>query len=159
MNPVPPPSPPLDDAAVRFGRPLGGWRLKLYTIIFEADTRAGRLFDLALVWLILASVVVVVVDSFEAMHARWGTMLAALEWFFTLTFTLEYVARLACVRRPSRYARSVFGIVDVIAVLPTWLALFVPGRRRGQPRCDTMQLRRVEPRSGPAVRGHRCRAD
>ena len=105
MNPVPPPTPPFDDAAMRFGRPLGGWRLKLYTVIFEADTRAGRLFDLALIWLILTSVGVVVLDSFEAMHARWGTLLEALEWFFTLTFTLEYIARLVCVRRPSRYAR------------------------------------------------------
>ena len=122
-----PPAPPADDPAVRFGRPLGGWRLTLYTIIFEADTRAGRLFDLALIWLILASVGVVVLDSFEALHARWGPLFDALEWFFTLVFTLEYIARLACVRRPSRYARSVFGIIDLIAVLPTWLALFVPG--------------------------------
>ena len=127
MTTLSPPSAPFDDGAERFGRPLGGWRLKLYTIIFEADTRAGRLFDLALIWLILASVGVVVLDSFEALHARWGTLLAALEWFFTLTFTLEYVARLACVRQPSRYARSVFGIIDLVAVLPTWLALFVPG--------------------------------
>ena len=125
--PVLPSSSPLDDAAARFGRPLGGWRLKLYTVIFEADTRAGRLFDLALIWLILASVGVVVLDSFEALHARWGTSFTALEWFFTLTFTVEYIARLACVRRPSRYALSVFGIIDLIAVLPTWLALFVPG--------------------------------
>ena len=127
MTTLSPSSAPFDDSAERFGRPLGGWRLKLYTIIFEADTRAGRLFDLALIWLILASVGVVVLDSFEALHARWGTLLSALEWFFTLTFTLEYVARLACVRQPSRYARSVFGIIDLIAVLPTWLALFVPG--------------------------------
>ena len=125
--PVLPSSSPLDDAAARFGRPLGGWRLKLYTVIFEADTRAGRLFDLALIWLILTSVGVVVLDSFEALHARWGTSFTALEWFFTLTFTVEYIARLACVRRPSRYALSVFGIIDLIAVLPTWLALFVPG--------------------------------
>ncbi len=127
MDPSPPPSPLFEDAALRFGRPLGGWRLQLYTIIFEADTRAGRLFDLVLIWLILASVGVVILDSFESLHARWGGQLAALEWFFTLTFTLEYLARLICVRQPSRYARSAFGIIDVIAVLPTWLALFVPG--------------------------------
>jgi len=127
VNPAPPSSPPLDDAGVRFDRPLGGWRLQLYIIIFEADTRAGRLFDLALIWFILASVGVVVLDSFEELHARWGALFTALEWFFTLTFTIEYIARLACVRQPSRYARSLFGIVDVIAVLPTWLALFVPG--------------------------------
>jgi len=120
-------APPAADAAARFGRPLGGWRLRLYVVIFEAETRAGRLFDLALIWLILASVGVVVLDSFAGLHARWGALFGVLEWVFTVVFTLEYAARLACVRRPSRYARSVFGIIDVIAVMPTWLALFVPG--------------------------------
>ena len=122
-----PPTPFASDPAVRFGRPLDGWRLRLYTIIFEADTRAGRLFDLALVWLILTSVGVVVLDSFETLHARWGSVLTVLEWIFTVVFTIEYVARLACVRRPSRYALSTFGVIDLIAVLPTWLALFAPG--------------------------------
>jgi voltage-gated potassium channel len=111
----------------RFGRPLAGWRLRLYTIIFEADTRAGRLFDLTLIWLILASVLVVMLDSFEGLRARWGPLLQVLEWIFTLIFTVEYVARLACVQRPMRYARSGFGIIDLLAVLPTWAALFVPG--------------------------------
>jgi voltage-gated potassium channel len=127
MDLISPPLEPAADTAARFGRPLGGWRLKLYTVIFEADTRAGRLFDLVLVWMILTSVVVVVLDSFEALHARWGAPFEVLEWIFTVLFTAEYVARLACLRHPSRYARSVFGISDVIAVLPTWLALFVPG--------------------------------
>ena len=130
MPPTPQPvltAPPAADAAARFGRPLGGWRLRLYVVIFEAETRAGRLFDLALIWLILASVGVVVLDSFAGLHARWGALFGVLEWVFTVVFTLEYAARLACVRRPSRYARSVFGIIDVIAVMPTWLALFVPG--------------------------------
>ena len=131
MPPTPPPASPAvssaADAAARFGRPLGGWRLRLYIVIFEADTRAGRLFDLALIWLILASVVVVVLDSFQELHARWGGVFGVLEWIFTIVFTLEYAARLACVRRPSRYALSTFGVIDVIAVMPTWLALFVPG--------------------------------
>ena len=122
-----PPLSPAADLGARFGRPLGGWRLKLYIVIFEADTRAGRLFDLALIWLILASVAVVVLDSFAALHARWGALLGVLEWIFTVVFTLEYIARLACVRRPSRYALSTFGIIDLIAVMPTWLALLAPG--------------------------------
>jgi voltage-gated potassium channel len=111
----------------RFGRPLEGWRLRLYTIIFEADTQAGRMFDLVLIWTILASVVVVMLDSFEAVRARWGPVLNVLEWVFTIAFTLEYLARLACVQQPARYARSVFGIIDLLAILPTWAALFVPG--------------------------------
>jgi len=116
-----------DDPAVRFGRPAGGWRLRLYRVIFESDTHAGRMFDLALVWLIIASVAVVMLDSFETMHARLGRSLEALEWFFTLVFTVEYVARLSCIERPLRYARSGFGVIDVVAVLPTWAALFFPG--------------------------------
>ena len=119
--------PVVDDTAQRLGRPAGGWRLRLYRIIFESDTRAGRMFDLVLVWVILASVAVVMLDSFETLHVRWGPALAVLEWVFTVVFTVEYVARLSCVERPLRYARSGLGIVDVLAVLPTWAALFFPG--------------------------------
>jgi len=115
------PAPPAHEPAAP------GWRLRLYTIIFEADTRAGRAFDLALVALILASVAVVVLDSMAAVHARWGSVFTVLEWGFTLLFTAEYVARLACVRHPLRYARSPFGIIDLVAVLPTYLAILVPG--------------------------------
>ena len=102
---------------------LQGWRLRLYTIIFEADTRAGRWFDVALIVLILASVAVVVADSVPALQARWHQVFWAAEWVFTLLFTIEYVARLLCVRQPLRYATSFFGIVDLLALLPTYLAL------------------------------------
>ncbi len=128
---TPAPTPAIaaagDDPATRHGRPSGGWRLRLYTVIFESDTRAGRTFDLVLVWIILTSVAVVMIDSFESMHARWGPTLTVLEWAFTLTFTIEYIARLSCVQRPGSYARSVLGIIDLVAVLPTWAALFFPG--------------------------------
>jgi voltage-gated potassium channel len=117
------PQPPADP----YGKPLGGLRLRLYTIIFEADTRAGRAFDIALIWLIVASVVVVVLDSMTRIHAQHARLLVGLEWAFTLLFTAEYLARLACVRKPWRYARSVFGIIDLLAVLPTYLAVLVPG--------------------------------
>ena len=109
------------------GRPVEGWRLRLYIIIFEADTRAGRAFDLALVFLILFSVTVVVLDSVASIHERWGEVFTVLEWTFTALFTAEYVARLLCVRRPSRYARSFFGVIDLLALLPTYLAILVPG--------------------------------
>ena len=115
------------EAAARFGRPEGSWRLRLYTIIFEADTRAGRLFDLVLIATILASVLVVILDSVQSITARYGTLFDVLEWGFTLLFTVEYMLRLACVQRPLRYATSFFGIVDLLAVLPTYLAFFVPG--------------------------------
>ena len=117
----------VDDAAARYGRPTGGWRLALYKVIFESDTRAGRIFDLVLIWLILLSVAVVMLDSFESLQARWGTTFDALEWTFTVVFTVEYIARLACLPRPLRYARSALGLIDLVAVLPTWAALFFPG--------------------------------
>lgn len=110
-----------------FGRPPAGWRLRLYTVIFEADTRAGKLFDVTLIACIVASVTVVVLDSVASVHARHAALFVALEWLFTLAFSAEYLARLACVRRPQRYARSFFGVIDLLAILPTYLALLVPG--------------------------------
>lgn len=120
-------SPVPDQAPSPKDRPLAGWRLRLYTIIFEADTRAGRLFDKLLIGVIVLSVVVVLADSVEAINDAWGPWLTVLEWFFTLLFTAEYIARLVCVQRPVRYARSFFGVIDLIAILPTYLALFFPG--------------------------------
>lgn len=108
------------------GRPDAGWRLRLYIIIFEADTPAGRAFDLVLLFMILLSVGVVMLDNVEAISARWGTLLTALEWFFTLLFTVEYILRLLCVRQPKRYAGSLLGIIDLLAIAPTYLALFFP---------------------------------
>ncbi len=108
-------------------RPEAGWRLRMYTVIFEADTRAGRAFDLTLIAMIVASVVVVIFDSMASMHARFGRWLYVLEWTFTILFTIEYIARLSCVRRPVRYATSFFGIIDLLAIVPTYLAVLVPG--------------------------------
>jgi voltage-gated potassium channel len=85
------------------------------------------LFDLLLIAAILASVVVVILDSVQSIAARHGTLFDILEWGFTLLFTAEYLMRLLCVRRPLRYATSFLGIVDLLAVLPTYLAFFVPG--------------------------------
>lgn len=108
------------------GRPLQGWRLRLYTIIFEADTQAGRRFDQWLIYIILASVAMVIADSMQDTDARIRMVFGMLEWVFTVAFTLEYIARLACVRHPWRYALSFYGIIDLLALLPTYLALLVP---------------------------------
>jgi voltage-gated potassium channel len=121
----PPSTPPGDDAAP-FGRPASGWRRSLYAVIFESDTRLGRLFDEALLIAIIASVVVVMFDSVHPLSSRYDDLLEGFEWLFTLLFTVEYVARLACVERPWRYARSFFGVVDLVSILPTYLAVFVP---------------------------------
>ena len=108
------------------GKPLTGWRLKAYTIIFEADTRAGRLFDQWLIAIILASVALVVFSSVDSIGQKYDTLFNGMEWLFTIAFTLEYVARLTCVRHPLRYALSFYGVIDLLALLPTYLALLVP---------------------------------
>jgi voltage-gated potassium channel len=81
--PTPTPDSARQPQRDSLGRPNEGWRLLLYTIVFEADTRAGRAFDLTLICLILASVGIVMIDSVEAIHARWGELFTVLEWFFT----------------------------------------------------------------------------
>lgn len=108
------------------GRPASGWRQRVYRVIYESDTPAGRLFDKVIVAAILVSVIVVMMDSVQNWHNRHRIAFEITEWFFTVIFTIEYIARLASVDRPLRYARSFFGIVDLIAVLPTYLALFLP---------------------------------
>jgi voltage-gated potassium channel len=113
--------------AGQYGRPDAGWRLRMYAVIFESDTRAGRVFDLTLIALILASVAVVMLDSMAHVHAKHARVLFALEWVFTLVFSAEYIARLVCVRHPLRYARSPFGVIDLVAVLPSYLAVLIPG--------------------------------
>jgi voltage-gated potassium channel len=114
------------EAVARFGRPAERWRARVFAIVFESDTRAGRLFDLLLIVAILASVAVVILDSVRSLTTRYGTLFDVLEWSFTLLFTAEYALRLLCTRHPLRYATSFFGIVDLLAVLPTYLAFFVP---------------------------------
>jgi voltage-gated potassium channel len=110
-----------------YGIPPDGWRRHLYNVIFEADTKAGRRFDIALVAAILASILVVVLDSVPAISASHDALMYGLEWGFTLLFTLEYLARLASVRHQIRYATSFFGVIDLLSVLPTYLSLLVPG--------------------------------
>ncbi len=107
-------------------RPLEGWRLKIYTIIFEADTVAGRRFDIALIWAIVLSVLVVMADSVQSLHNVYRTSFMIVEWFCTLLFTAEYVARLVSCPRPMRYATSFFGVIDLLSLLPSYLALLFP---------------------------------
>lgn len=104
-------------------------RDRLYEIIFEADTPVGKWFDLVLIVVILLSVLTVMLDSVASIQARYGRWLYALEWLFTILFTVEYILRLLCVRNIRRYATSFFGIVDLLAILPTYLNLVVFGTR------------------------------
>lgn len=107
-------------------RQAASWRQRLARVIWESDTPAGRLFDKILVAAIVVSVVVVIADSVAGWHVEYRRFFVGVEWFFTLLFTVEYLARLATVENRWRYARSFFGIVDLLAVMPTWLALFFP---------------------------------
>jgi voltage-gated potassium channel len=105
------------------------WRKTLFEVIFEADTPAGKWFDIVLIVLILLSVVTVMLDSVAGIRSAHGRLLYGLEWCFTILFTAEYVLRLLCVGRPLRYAVSFFGVVDLLAILPTYLSLLVFGSR------------------------------
>ncbi|MHC5068327.1 MAG: ion transporter [Planctomycetota bacterium] len=104
---------------------MAPWRRRLYLIIFEADTRAGRIFDLAVLILIVASVVVVCLASVAEVAEHYMPHLIAVEWVFTVLFSIEYILRLVCARRPGAYALSFFGLVDLLAVVPTYAGLFL----------------------------------
>lgn len=101
-------------------------KTRLYTVIFESDTRAGKIFDLGLMVAIVVSLLAVVLDSVESIHQSYHGMLQVVEWIFTALFTLEYAARIYCVGNRWRYVFSFFGMVDLLAILPTYLALFFP---------------------------------
>ncbi|WP_114154966.1 ion transporter [Chromobacterium haemolyticum] len=109
--------------------PLTGWRRKLYIIIYEADTRPGRIFDLALIVAILLSVLTVILESVQSIQAAWGPQLKILDWCFTILFTIEYALRLICIHKPMRYVKSFFGVIDLMSVLPLYLGLLIPESR------------------------------
>ncbi|MHC4477078.1 MAG: ion transporter [Planctomycetota bacterium] len=106
-------------------KPGAGRRQVLYEVIFQADTPAGKWFDIILIMCIVVSVAVVMADSVASVHASYGKLLYGAEWFFTILFTVEYVLRLYCVGLPMRYAVSFFGIVDLLAILPTYMSIFL----------------------------------
>ena len=106
---------------------MKGWRLLLHEIIFEAETPAGKLFDVVLLWTILLNVAVIMLESVPHLQVQHQAVFNGLEWLFTGIFTLEYMLRLWTVRRPLLYATSFFGLVDLLAILPTFIGLLFPG--------------------------------
>lgn len=102
-------------------------REKLNVIIFGTDTPAGRLFDILLICTIMASVIAVMLDSIAAVNVRYGALLFYLEWGFTLLFTVEYLLRIYITPRPLRYVFSFYGMVDLLSIVPSYLAIFLAG--------------------------------
>lgn len=102
-------------------------RGRIHEIIFEADTPAGKLFDIVLIVSILLSVLAVMLDSVQSIKEVYGRELYMAEWFFTILFTIEYALRLISVDRPLKYAKSFLGIIDLLAIVPTYISIILPG--------------------------------
>jgi voltage-gated potassium channel len=102
---------------------------RLHRIIFASDTPAGRRFDVVLLYLILISMALVMLESVQEVEQEWGIWLRAAEWTITILFTVEYIVRLWVSPKPWHYASSFFGIVDLLAILPTYIGIFLPGAR------------------------------
>lgn len=108
-------------------RPASKWRNRLHEIVFESDSLAGRIFDLLVIWLIVLSLLTVTLESVREIREDYGNILFYAEWFFTILFSIEYLLRLLAVRNPLRYALSFYGLVDLLAILPTFISLLIPG--------------------------------
>jgi voltage-gated potassium channel len=103
------------------------WRISLYEIIFEADTPSGKLFDVILIWCILLSILVVFLESISELGKKYSFYFHLIEWIFTVLFSIEYIFRLLSVKRPHRYAFSFYGVIDFLAIIPTYLSLVITG--------------------------------
>jgi len=103
------------------------WQSKLHETIYESNTTAGKIFDLALLVFIFGSIIVVILDSIEAYHTQYGNLFYVLEWIFTALFTIEYILRLVSIKRPLGYVFSFLGIIDLLAIIPSFLSIFFVG--------------------------------
>jgi voltage-gated potassium channel len=108
-------------------RPVAGWRNSLHEIVFEAETPSGKAFDIALICLIIFSVLIVLMESVRSVRESYGEILFVIEWILTILFSIEYLLRLISVKRPLRYALSFYGLVDLMAIFPTYISLLFPG--------------------------------
>lgn len=103
------------------------WQQRLHQVIYESATPAGKLFDVSLLILILSSIVVVILDSSRDLHESYGNLMRKLEWGFTILFTIEYILRLVCIKKPWRYVFSFLGLIDLLAIIPGYLSLLFAG--------------------------------
>lgn len=107
--------------------PEQSWRHRLYVIIYEADTPAGKLFDVILLWLIVLSVFLVMLESVEEINTRYHAIFNLAEWTITILFSIEYIARIVTVRKPLSYIVSFYGLIDLLSTIPKYLSLFLVG--------------------------------
>jgi voltage-gated potassium channel len=119
--------PPVDMSADSTASERAPWRERLYVIIFESDSPSGKAFDVLLIAAIVLSVVAVTLESVRPIDTHYGSWLRGAEWGFTIVFTVEYVLRLLCARNAWKYATSFFGIIDLLAIIPTYLSVLIPG--------------------------------
>jgi voltage-gated potassium channel len=103
------------------------WREQLHEIIYESNTLAGRVFDISLLFLILASILVVILDSMQEWRSQYGHLFNVLEWVFTIVFTIEFVLRLISLKNPWKYIFSFLGLIDILAIIPSYLSFFFVG--------------------------------
>ncbi|WP_345950421.1 ion transporter [Mucilaginibacter sp. PAMB04274] len=103
------------------------WRFKLHEVIYESNTRAGKAFDVALLIAIFTSIIVVMLDSVQNVHQKYGELFYYLEWAYSILFTIEYVLRLVSIKRPLSYVVSPLGIIDLLALIPSYLSIFFVG--------------------------------
>ncbi|MDO7744989.1 MAG: ion transporter [Pedobacter sp.] len=103
------------------------WRFALHEVIYESNTPAGKAFDIALLFAIFTSIIIVMLDSVQSLHKQYGSLFYTIEWIFSALFTLEYIVRLISIRRPAKYVFSFLGIIDLIALIPTYLSIFFIG--------------------------------
>jgi voltage-gated potassium channel len=108
-------------------KPTGTWKNKLHEIIYEADTPAGKLFDIVLLFVILLSIILVMLESVDNIGTTYFSVLDRLEWVITVLFTLEYIARIICVKNPRAYIFSFYGVIDFLSTIPKYLSLFIVG--------------------------------
>ncbi len=112
---------------LKFQKPKKGWRLKLHEVIYGTHTFAGKVFDIALLILIVYSVIIVMLESVPRIDQKYHAFLNISEWVVTILFSIEYVLRIVCIKRPSRYIFSFFGLVDFLSTIPKYLSFFVVG--------------------------------
>lgn len=106
---------------------LTSWQSRLHEIIYESNTKAGKAFDIALLIFILASIATVMLDSVPSLNKKYGDTFFVMEWVFTILFTIEYILRLICIKRPMGYVTSSLGIIDLLAIIPSYLSIFYGG--------------------------------